>query len=272
MRNIIFATDLSKRADIAFDRAVQLAEEHKAQLHIIHVIDNELPANLVNVMTSSAKAFIEKQIESTKLNTKTITINIASGDSCPTIIKYADKIKADIIIIGTHRRKKIQDFILGSVIERILRFSHVPVLVVRKNAAEAYTNIVVAVDFSELSRKALRVAVENFPKAKINAAHSYGGSFEGLIKSDDIAGYSLRTHEEELTKVIQSIKSKVKIIPHLLSSATYCSDTLVQFTQSTKTELLILGAHGRPRIVAGFIGSTAINVLKGTSCDMLFVK
>ena len=56
---------------------------------------------------------------------------VRRGDPHETIIEYADDVDADVIVMGTHGRTGLDRRVLGSVTERTVRLSDVPVLTVR---------------------------------------------------------------------------------------------------------------------------------------------
>lgn len=59
-------------------------------------------------------------------------IGILIGDPSSKIIDYAKEIDADLIVIPSHGRTGLSRFFLGSVAERVIRFAHCPVVVLRK--------------------------------------------------------------------------------------------------------------------------------------------
>ena len=60
---------------------------------------------------------------------------VASGNAAPEILKLAGEQKVDLIVMGTHGRRGVQHFFLGSVAERVVRESPVPVVTVHPRAA-----------------------------------------------------------------------------------------------------------------------------------------
>jgi nucleotide-binding universal stress UspA family protein len=83
----------------------------------------------------------------------------------PAILDTAEQEKADLIVMGTHGRSGLSRLMLGSVAERVLRETHVPVLTVRQSdgsslsAAKGTQEILCLVNYTKLSRTALEYAV-----------------------------------------------------------------------------------------------------------------
>jgi nucleotide-binding universal stress UspA family protein len=141
-RRILCPIDFSDISDNAFQIAVDLAEQLKADLHVIHVF--QLPASNFPDGIYCAPDDIETQIEGPLLNrldefvkdNATSKINITTGlyEGIPhiEITSSADENNADMIVMGTHGRTGLSHVLLGSVAERVIHTSKIPVLTVRK--------------------------------------------------------------------------------------------------------------------------------------------
>ena len=64
------------------------------------------------------------------LSDTTIQTLIEEGDAAETIVETAQKVKADIIVMGSHSRKWLEQIFLGSVTEKVLRHTLIPILIV----------------------------------------------------------------------------------------------------------------------------------------------
>ena len=65
----------------------------------------------------------------------------------------------DLIVMGSHRKQLLLDIFVGTTIERVIRKGSFPVLMVNHEAQRKYENVVAAVDMSDASANALRVAL-----------------------------------------------------------------------------------------------------------------
>ena len=66
-------------------------------------------------------------------------------------------IEADLIVLGAHRKQLLRDIFVGTTIERVIRTSPYPVLMVNAEVEQDYRNVLAAVDMSEPSARAIRV-------------------------------------------------------------------------------------------------------------------
>lgn len=150
IKKILYATDLSKNSAHTFQYAMDLAEIYSAQIHILH---------LMEPMPSSVKPYLEMyepkfdiKVESEKIkkriNDKLNTfcekirkgepecnfivesIDVHEGYPVSEIIEKAKKLKCDLIVMGTHGKGIIGHALLGSVAEKVLRRTNIPLLVV----------------------------------------------------------------------------------------------------------------------------------------------
>ena len=130
---ILIATDLSDTSERALGTAVQLAREHGAALHLVHVIrDPATEPWALDAFGVDFDALLE-QVHSRAQREVTGSAP-AVGSPAAEIVRYATAIGADLIVVGSHGRRSIQRVFLGSVADRVLHEASCPVLVVRPAA------------------------------------------------------------------------------------------------------------------------------------------
>ena len=141
IRRILCPVDLSETSKPAFEYAVALAAQLGAELELLHVY--QLPAyalpeggleilaglevELENRLQQQLDAFVK---HSTEPSVKITTV-LGTGVPYVEIIRAAKQRKADLIVIGTHGRTGLAHLLIGSVAERVVRTSEVPVLSIR---------------------------------------------------------------------------------------------------------------------------------------------
>ncbi len=142
IRKILYATDFSEPAEPACDYALQLTELANAELHVLHVI-GELADRRKNMLQPESFAIFEKEIEVHAIREMealcrekfagrvNFVSDIVVGIPFQEIIRKAQDIAADLIVIGTHGRTGIEHVIVGSTAERVVRRSPIAVLTVR---------------------------------------------------------------------------------------------------------------------------------------------
>jgi nucleotide-binding universal stress UspA family protein len=135
IRTILCAVDFSPQSDAALGAAVALAAKHEAALHLVHVWE---PAAFVlrheDVAASYERDLIAQltvDAERAQQGAAPISHVVRRGAPYAAIVDQAHTVGADLIVIGSTGKSGPRHFLLGSVAERVLRVSPVPVLIVR---------------------------------------------------------------------------------------------------------------------------------------------
>ncbi len=139
---ILYPTDFSKPAEKAFEYAVFMAASHKADLALLHVVDQlhgfthyEIlaitPMEIAEKMAKRAHEDLQALVDRVK-GSVTATEAVREGKTWVEICEAAKEEKADIIVIGSHGRTGLSHVLIGSVAETVVRHASCPVLVVRE--------------------------------------------------------------------------------------------------------------------------------------------
>src|SRR5690606_23938306 len=183
--NILIAHDLSKEADIALQRPVQLAEQHQSALSILHVIED----------SQSKQAFIslQKKIEP-QLRARIpealaaqVTVHFKHGKAADAVLSFLQEQAYSLLVLGQHHKVRPELF-KGSNLERIARDCTIPVLLAVNADVRAYREAVVALDSSLISCKALHAAYHLLPAdAGLHAVNIFNPGPK--LKLDRVAEY-----------------------------------------------------------------------------------
>ncbi|MCL9813617.1 universal stress protein [Natranaeroarchaeum aerophilus] len=139
IETVVVATDGSESVQRAINVALDLAERFDASVHALYVIDetevegspDELREDLRGALERTADDAFERVRECTDREVRTA---VREGRPATEIQEYAQAVDADVIATGTRGRHGEHRFLLGSVAERIVRSSPIPVLTVRQLA------------------------------------------------------------------------------------------------------------------------------------------
>ena len=144
MYNIILVpTDGSAGMGRVIDHASSLARHHGASLHLLYVVNTASFANLpMETSWESVTSMLREEGETALRDAEaradlegTLTA-MAEGPPSREIVAYAHDEGCDLIVMGTHGRGGLNRLLLGSVAERVVRASDVPVMTVRVGDAE----------------------------------------------------------------------------------------------------------------------------------------
>ena len=148
--HILVPTDFSEASKLALEATAVLAKEIGAKVTVVHVHDPEAlrpPATLgwspaqqheVEHEVEQAVATSLEAIREAELAEVRDLDTVVLRDSSPAhaIVKYAEKIGADLVVIATHGRTGLRHFLIGSVAERVVRHATMPVLTLRTTSAD----------------------------------------------------------------------------------------------------------------------------------------
>ena len=128
LHRIVYCTDFSDCSERAFDHAVSLAEEYKAELTLLHVVEGI--SDRADIQDEIAKVMegLEKRVPpGTNCATKPI---VRIGKPFQQIIELALESRTDLIVMGVRGRNALNLAVFGSTTERVVQLGPCPVLVV----------------------------------------------------------------------------------------------------------------------------------------------
>jgi nucleotide-binding universal stress UspA family protein len=143
MKRILVATDGSASSAEAVTFGADLAAEHEAELHLVHVVPvlDVVPSGLVwlggavlHEPTAAERLVLEDAAAVVAERGVLATTALLHGDTVGEIVFFADSRNVDLIVVGSRGRGSIVNGLLGSTSRRLLSESRRPVLVVRGTA------------------------------------------------------------------------------------------------------------------------------------------
>ena len=138
MKKILLAHDGSKSSEKALKKAVEIAEKFDSSVTVVSVVPELYLTELMEfdririleTLTDETKKTLEK-IKTRVKGRRAIKTIIKQGNPAEEILETAKKIKADLIITGSHGRHGARKFLLGSVSSKIVDHAQCAVLVVK---------------------------------------------------------------------------------------------------------------------------------------------
>jgi nucleotide-binding universal stress UspA family protein len=137
-KHIVVATDFSQASRGALELARNLAAETGAELSVLHVCEvpgysetGPIPYDLVTPMVTRAQARLDDAVEYVRRACPAARGLVKIGVPSDQVLAVAGEVHADLVVIGTHGRCGLAHAVMGSVAERVVRLSPVPVLTVR---------------------------------------------------------------------------------------------------------------------------------------------
>lgn len=287
---ILVALDFSEHAEAAVDRAITLAREAKATVHLLHAY--EVPYSAIPIYDVQVpQAMLEAVRDASARRLEKVRAKVAAaGVQCEThlvaspptngIVDTARSVNADLIVMGTRGNSGFQHALLGSVAERVVRLAPCPVLTLKSDSPPAakFARVLAPIDFSRQGEAALALAVEiaREHKGTLHLLHAYdlpagvamgwGGAIPQSVWDGMHAGA-----QASLEKASESVKrAGVPLELHLtMGSAT---DAILETAKSTQADVIVMGTHGRRGFHHLLLGSVAERTLRLANCPVLTIR
>ena len=145
MKRILVPTDFSENSINALKVAAQLARKHESEIFLLHIL--ELPAHVIDPVSSPGNNIVpeavfymkgahqrfEELLRSDYLKGITVheTVNSNFAKAYDGIIDSSKELGVDMIVIGSHGSEGLEELLVGSNTEKVVRSSEVPVLVIK---------------------------------------------------------------------------------------------------------------------------------------------
>ncbi|MEM1268645.1 MAG: universal stress protein [Bacteroidota bacterium] len=288
IRSILVPNDYSPQAQAALRHAAWYAKRHKATVHLLTV--STLFEDLYPVLADEERASKLHPFEDTlsEVSAKGNAFRFVEAERKADqidkgILKYAEEINADLIVMATHGRQGLDHLLIGSVAESVVRRADCPVLTVRssaKYAEPAPKRILVPLDFSAHARKALAHARElrDNRRAELNLLHivqhmpAYG-VIDVPPEPPDLA----EKRENAALKGMREIAAEI-LDPnddptfHVLAVHGNPAIRILEAAKDLDADLIVMASHGRTGIRRFVLGSVAEKIVQLAPCPVFTVK
>jgi nucleotide-binding universal stress UspA family protein len=258
MKRILIPTDFSKYSEEALKVAAQIARKYNSEIILLHMLELPIQANVAigggksipEIMFYKNKAIdnLEKLMDSDYLKGINVSEAIEFKKVYEGVLDASEKNNVDLIVMGSHGTSGFDELLVGSNAEKVVRFSKIPVLVVKKEADEFKArNFVFASDFSKETRKPFRKMIEfakifdsNLFLVMICTPNSFKTSHDAervmreFIANFDVENYSTHIYND-----------------------TNIENGIINFANSVDADLIGICTHGRTGLAHFFNGSVS---------------
>ena len=150
VKKVLIALDYNPTAQKVAEEGFSMAKAMKAEIILLHVISDPvyyssteyspimgfngfmdtgmMQLDSLNALKEAALNFLDKSRH--HLGDKSIQTLIKEGDFADSILNAAKEVHADIIILGSHSRKWLENVVMGSVTEKVLRHTPIPLFII----------------------------------------------------------------------------------------------------------------------------------------------
>jgi universal stress protein E len=283
-KTIVIGTSLAPGSDDIVRMGVAVARATGATPWLAHGYTLELlptpfgPLDLrfIGEQEATLRAALVRQAERTGLadlpGFAADRIQLTADAPDRAIVDLAQRVAADLIVVGAHEGGALHRLLLGSTADGVIHRAPCPVLVGRSPESFPPARVEVAVDLSPVSAQALRQGL-----AFLDGLGVDRGETEALfvLSPLEIAS-SLHFSSEQIERFAREelrrfLDENGAALPLVQMRCGYPWEEIVAALKERRADLLILGTHGRHGFERLLLGSVAFEVLHKASCNLLVV-
>jgi nucleotide-binding universal stress UspA family protein len=301
IKHILCPIDFSEFSRHAFDRALAVARSHGASVTALHVFPAPaaVAPGVVPLGPEGPGPFALHHVDREQLTQQMvdwvsndpslampIDFRVVEGRSVfREILLQADKLPADLIVMGTHGHSGLDRLLVGSVTERVLNRASVPVLTVPALAPDvdpavgaAFGRILCAVDFSDSSPANLDYAISLAEEGNAQLTVLHVVELQPVVYEPSMATpFDLERDRPRLEEAARShlhrfVPESVRpdVVAVVTSGKPYVE--ILNMARARGTDLIVLGVRGHNAIDRLLFGSTANHVVRRATCPVLTVR
>jgi nucleotide-binding universal stress UspA family protein len=288
INRILVPIDFSEFSDKAVEYALYLAENFDADITLLHtvVLFKEEPDEEFK-LAGYEKHVEKKERERQELfqphheraiqKGMQIDSEIIRGFSAAdSIIDYINTHSFDLVVLGTHGRTGFKKWLYGSVAEKVVRLSPIPVLTTHDTTRQVeFDKILIPIDFSEFSKKAVKSGLEMFRKSKaethflhvveqqIHPAF-YAASFDSIFDID-------KSLKERVLKNLMDFVGVPENKAKYAVTDGKAHKEIIKYAQNKDIDLIVMATRGLSKLQHFLVGSNAERVVCIAPCPVLTV-
>lgn len=274
---VILATDGTSQSDPAVAFTHSLSKRQPVDVRVVTVVDHlpvpfggadiKLLADIEDDLKRDTLAAVRYQVGSG--GDPSWPVDLESGNPAGRIAGAAKQNDASLIVVGLGGHS-VTDRLFGSETAlRLVRISETPILAVAGKFQTEPRRILVAMDFSEASIEAARLALEFADKrATMVLAHCVPWSRSEYVPEEWIHSHASAI-AAELTRVRQWLDGdkKFRISHRILYGAV--ASTLLSYAKELDADLIVTGSHSRSLLARVVAGQTVAKLIRGARCSVL---
>lgn len=279
-RKLLVAVDGSETSMHALKESFKLANSEQCWITVVSVIppyEGDLDLTVIKDIRASLRKPCETALaEAQKIADKEramIKTVCEEGEVYKKILEVADYENVNIIIMGNRGLSRIDKILIGSTTARVIGHSNRDILIVPHGTSTEWKNILLATDGSIYSKAAAIKAID--------FAKSYGGHLNA-ISVVDVPPEFYAEAPNAADDLIKKSKGYVADIKQIAVSENVPASTFVgegeayelitKLARKNKSDIIIMGSHGRTGLKRLLIGSVAEKVIGYAPCPVLIVK
>lgn len=282
--HILLPYDGSEGAAEVLHHASEIAHWSNGTIQVLYVADTARDSVTV-VEGETVDALVREGNEIVEEAAKTLDTlgiehetDVVQGNPAPTIVEYADRYDHDLVVMPTHGREGVSRYLIGSVSEKVLRLSTVPVLTVRMQPDETlefpYENILIPTDGSAAASAAGDQLVE-FAAALDATIHVLSVIDDTSLGPDIRSIVDEKERKEAANQAVESVISKaerydnIDTVSHVEHGTPV--EAILEYIESNDIDTVGMGTTGRRGTDRILLGSVAEKTVRSAPVPVMTV-
>ena len=293
INRVLCPIDFSDFSLDALRHAVRLAPWYSARLTVLHVYPTPQPVGVEGISASvpvfshvdpnslveEVRRFCAPLLEPSGQNAEVI---VRPGDAAREIRAEAERVPFDLLILGTHGRSGFERLFLGSVTEKVLRSTRVPVLTipppVREPGSPLYKTILCPIEFSaESSIRALEYALSLAKEADarlilLHVVEDPLGDADARTPGHvSVSEYYERLEQDAVARLRAAVPDEARVWSHPEERVVKgrAHREILKVVADEQVDLVVMGVQGKGVVNRLAFGSTTNRVIREAGCPVL---
>lgn len=276
MKRIIVPVDFSIHSEYALETASILAKKYQAEIIVLHMLEiaNAILTNSASELQAEGAYFLKIAeqkftafLDKSYLNDIKVTPVIKHFKVFSEVNAIAISHKADLIIMGSQGVSGLKEILIGSNTEKMVRYSDVPVLVVKEHP--------ILTDFETA------VFASSFSKDDINAYKKARQLFESLgismylvyVNTPSISFNSTNEIQKKIASFLKQADGNLSNMKYVNYVSDYTIEKgILNFADSIKADLIAIATHGKKGITHFIEGSLSEDVANHSALPVMTFK
>jgi nucleotide-binding universal stress UspA family protein len=267
-----------------------LALKHNASVILLHAVSPLIylpypesfgvsPIDLSKLAELEAKSMesAKKRLEALRDFLAELSVDIVVDVGEPSEVILAKEEMADLIILGSHSKGLMERILIGSTSERVARYCHKPLLVLKGKAPKGFKKVCLAHDLSKHAQSAFEFFLNLVPPeedGRLTLLH-VEETIELPMVDALTEGLTKKIEEEKvnyLNSLVERAKEKGWKAELVVKKHSNTADGIVEFIKEGDYDLLVMGSRGLSGLKRVLLGSTSSQVLRKAEVPILIHK
>jgi nucleotide-binding universal stress UspA family protein len=281
IKKMLVPVDFSEFSNRAASYAINLSERFNAEITLLHVVtlfheDVKEESLLKNYEKRIDRKLKDHKSAANKKGVAVESVLLRGFSAADKILEFIQENDFDLLVMGSHGRTGIKHLLHGSVSERVVRLSPIPVLTIHHSTRKFDPRtILIPIDFSKFSKTVAEegMFLAKLFKAKIIFLHVieqvvhpafYAGSIESIFQIDP----GLR---ERALEKLKAFVNGINLPSEYLVIEGKAYKEIVDCAHEKKADLIVMATRGLTGLDYFLMGSNAERVVRMAQCSVLTV-